>query len=267
VLKERLLTALVLIPALLLVLLVLPRQAALFVLALLVLLGAWEWSGFLRTGHVVIRSGYVAVIGLLMGAAWAVSPGAPALQLLLAAALVWWLVAFLWVSVMPARVSAVAAAIAGPFVLVPAWVALGRLHLSQPAGPQWVIFLILLVALADVGAFFAGRRFGRLKLAPRVSPGKTWEGLFGGLCLAMVVAGAGLMWFAVPSGPFLALCAAVVLISVVGDLTESLFKRYAGIKDSGKVFPGHGGVLDRIDSLTAAAPLFLLGLYWLGVLA
>lgn len=266
-LKQRLLTALVLIPVLLLMLLVMPRQTAVVVLALLVLLGAWEWSGFLRTDRVAIRVGYVVLVGLLMGAAWTAALDAAVLRLMLVVALAWWLIAFLWLSIIPARVSAAAAALAGLFVLVPAWVALGRLHLAQPAGPQWVVFLLILVSLADVGAFFAGRFFGRLKLAPRVSPGKTWEGLLGGLCLAMVMAWVGILWFGVPAGPFLALCAPVVLISVVGDLTESLFKRFAGLKDSGNVFPGHGGVLDRIDSLTAASPLFLLGLYWLGVIA
>ena len=266
-LKQRLVTALVLIPVLLLILLAMPRQTAVLVLALMVLQGAWEWSGFLRIEQTAIRVGYVALVAVLMATAWFAALDSEVLNLLLAAALGWWLVAFLWLSVMPGKVSAGAAALAGLAVLVPAWVALGRLHLVEPAGPQWVIFLLVLVSLADVGAFFAGRHFGRLKLAPRVSPGKTWEGLFGGMCLAMIVSGIALLWFSVPAGPFLALCAAVVLISVIGDLTESLFKRFAGLKDSGRIFPGHGGVLDRIDSLTAAAPLFLLGLSWLGVVA
>ena len=90
-----------------------------------------------------------------------------------------------------------------------------------------------------------------------------WEGVLGGLAAAMAVAAIGAMWFNVRRVAFLALCMAVVLISIVGDLTESMFKRYAGLKDSGSVFPGHGGVLDRIDSITAAAPTFLLGLGWM----
>ena len=126
-----------------------------------------------------------------------------------------------------------------------------------------MLFLLLLVWAADIGAFFAGRSFGRLKLAPQVSPAKTWEGVLGGLGAAALVAAAGAWWFDLPRVAFLSLCLAVALISVVGDLTESMFKRYAGLKDSGSVFPGHGGVLDRIDSVTAAAPLFLLGLRWM----
>lgn len=266
-LKQRLLTALILVPLLLVILLGLPRLLALLVLAAVVLAGAWEWSAFLRTDSKLLRAGYVLAVALLMGLGWRTSVTAAGLQWVLMAALAWWLVAFVWLSGFPGRVRPFAAALAGSCVLVPTWVALGRLHLSHPVGPQWVTFLLVLVSLADVGAFFAGRQFGRLKLAPRVSPGKTWEGLLGGVTLAMLVAGAGALWFVVPTGPFLALCAAVVLLSVIGDLTESLFKRYAGLKDSGTLFPGHGGVLDRIDSLTAAAPLFLLGLIWLGVVS
>lgn len=266
-LKQRLLTALVLVAVLLVILLVLPGQVAVGILGLLILQGAWEWSAFLRTSSTAMRAGYVVVVGVLMILAWLAALDPEVLKVLLAVALLWWIVAFLWLSLRPGNVTPVSAAIAGLLVLIPAGVALGHLHLLDPSGPQWVIFLVILVSLADVGAFFAGRFFGRLKLAPRVSPGKTWEGLLGGLCLSMVTAWLGSLWFAVPAGPFLALCAPVVLVSVVGDLTESMFKRYAGLKDSGTLFPGHGGVLDRIDSLTAAAPLFLLGLYWFGVIA
>ena len=125
-----------------------------------------------------------------------------------------------------------------------------------------------MVVAADVGAYFAGRAFGRHKLAPRVSPGKTWEGVCGGLLGARDHGCAGR-----PPGsgsarhPFSVVCGVVVLASIVGDLTESLFKRHAGLKDSGTLLPGHGGVLDRVDSVTAAAPVFLLGLERLGLLS
>jgi phosphatidate cytidylyltransferase len=182
---------------------------------------------------------------------------------LIQAALAWWVFALVWVAIAPARVNRVTAAGAGLLVLVPAWLALARLH---AAGPQWLLFLILLVVAADVGAYFAGRRFGNNKLAPRVSPGKTWEGVLGGFVAAALLAAVGVWWFKVDAPRFLALCIVVVVASIIGDLTESLFKRHAGLKDSGRLLPGHGGLLDRVDSVTAAAPVFLIGLERLGLL-
>jgi phosphatidate cytidylyltransferase len=128
------------------------------------------------------------------------------------------------------------------------------------------LFLLLLVVAADVGAYFAGRQFGRHKLAPKVSPGKTWEGVLGGIAAAALMAIVGTAWFEVDVAAFIGVCAVVVIASIVGDLTESLFKRHAGLKDSGTILPGHGGVLDRVDSVTAAAPIFLLCMEGLGLL-
>jgi phosphatidate cytidylyltransferase len=157
--------------------------------------------------------------------------------------------------------------VAGVLALVPAWLALVRLRLALPHGAQWVLFALVLVWVADIGAFFFGRRFGRIRLAPEVSPGKTWEGVLGGIAVSVLVAIAGSLWFKVSLAAFLPLCLAAVGFSIVGDLTESLLKRFAGMKDSGSVFPGHGGVMDRIDSLTGAAPVLVLGLTLLGVVA
>jgi len=128
-----------------------------------------------------------------------------------------------------------------------------------------VLFALILVWVADIGAFFAGRRFGRTRLAPHVSPGKTWEGVIGGAVASALVAVLGSAWFNIPIVRFLPLCLAVVAFSIVGDLTESLLKRFAGLKDSGSLFPGHGGVMDRIDSVTGAAPILFFGLVALGV--
>ena len=134
-----------------------------------------------------------------------------------------------------------------------------------PRGAQWVLFILTLTFAADTGAYFAGRAYGRVKLAPQVSPGKTWEGVVGGMVLATAVGYAGSRWFDLAPARFVPLCLAAAAFSVVGDLTESMFKRAAGLKDSGRLFPGHGGVLDRVDGVLAATPVMCLGLLWLGV--
>ena len=269
-LRQRILTAVVLGLALLGVILWLPARAALLVFALVVLVGAWEWSTFARFPAAAARWLYVIAVAIAMFFVWRFSQDDQQLQTLLLVALGWWIIAFAWISLAPGSHNRATVAGSGLLVLVPAWVAIAHLYL-QPGdglatrGPQLVLFLLLLVWAADTGAFFAGRRFGRIKLAPRVSPSKTWEGVLGGLAAAVAVAAIGAWWFHLPRVAFLSLCLAVVLISIVGDLTESMFKRYAGVKDSGSIFPGHGGVLDRIDSITAAAPAFLLGLRWMEV--
>lgn len=263
-LRQRVITALLLAPLALLVILWIPHEATMAVLALLVLAGAWEWAAFAGFSAAAARAAYVGVIALAIAALWIVGAGQPRLDAVLDAALVWWFVALLWVALFPTRMSRVAAGIAGFLVLVPAWLALVRLH---DRAPQLVLFLVLLVVAADVGAYFAGRRFGAHKLAPRVSPGKTWEGVYGGLIAAALMAGVGVYWFDVSAPAFFALCGLVVLASIVGDLTESLFKRHAGLKDSGSLLPGHGGVLDRVDSVTAAAPVFLISLERFGMLS
>jgi phosphatidate cytidylyltransferase len=124
---------------------------------------------------------------------------------------------------------------------------------------------LLIVWAADVGAYVFGRLLGRTKLAPAVSPGKTWEGVTGGLLLAGVAAGAAAAWVGLPTNRLVVLGVLTALVSVLGDLTQSMFKRNVGLKDSGRLLPGHGGVLDRIDSLTAAVPAFVGGLVALGL--
>ena len=266
-LRQRILTAVALGVALLVILLWLPQSVALGVFALIVLMGAWEWSAFPRFGAPVARFVYVLAVAVAMAAAYQVTRDPARLEVLMLCALAWWALAFLWVTLAPGRHSRATVIIAGLFVLVPAWVALADLYqwsdTERAPGAERALFLLALVWAADIGAYFAGRAFGRLKLAPRVSPSKTWEGVLGGLALSAVVAFLGANWFGADRTAFVSLCLAVVLLSIVGDLTESMFKRYAGLKDSGSIFPGHGGVLDRIDSVTAAAPAFLLGLRWL----
>ena len=154
----------------------------------------------------------------------------------------------------------------GILLLVSAWAALLRLHARPETGPKLVLFLMILIWVADSGAYFAGRKWGTSKLAPAVSPGKTWEGVYGALiaCTLFAVASALLLHTTgARITAFVAVCIVTILFSIVGDLQESLLKRQVGIKDSGRLIPGHGGILDRIDSLIAAGPVFLLGLEWM----
>ena len=265
-LRTRILTAAVLAAALLAILLWLPAWATNRVMALLVLAGAWEWSAFLLLPARALRFAYVLLVAALLWGAWRVSGDDAGRRLVLGIAVLWWLLALGWIAVAPRRVAPWSAALAGILALVPAWLAMARLRVASPQGAEWVLFAFVLVWVADIGAYFFGRRFGRVRLAPQVSPGKTWEGVVGGVALSTLVAIAGSRWFQVPLLAFLPLCLAAVAFSIVGDLTESLLKRFAGLKDSGSMFPGHGGVMDRIDSLTGAAPVLALGLSLLGVL-
>jgi phosphatidate cytidylyltransferase len=266
-LRKRVLTAVVLAALLLAIVLWLPDWATVMVLTAMVLAGAWEWSAFLRLAAAAWRLGYVALVGVLLWVVWRLSATPAGRDLVLAVAVLWWLAALAWIVLAPRRVSQWSAGAAGVLALVPAWLALVRLRLALPHGAQWVLFSLVLVWVADIGAFFCGRRFGRVRLAPEVSPRKTWEGVLGGIAMSVLVAIAGSLWFKVSLAALLPLSLAAVGFSIVGDLTESLLKRFAGIKDSGSVFPGHGGVMDRIDSLTGASPVLLLGLTLLGVVA
>lgn len=261
-LKQRVTTALALAAVALLVIFLLPHTAMMAALGLLVVAGAWEWSIFPGLTSRAARLAYVALVTLGVAAVWYFAHSGVRLEAVLYAAVVWWMVALVWVIAVPGSVNSASAGIAGLFVLIPAWLALVKLH---EHGPTLMLFLLMLVVAADVGAYFFGRRFGRNKLAPRVSPGKTWEGVFGGFMCAGLIAVLGVFWFSAPATQFIVLCLAVIVASIVGDLTESLFKRHAGVKDSGSWLPGHGGVLDRVDSMTAAAPVFLVGLERLGL--
>jgi phosphatidate cytidylyltransferase len=266
-LRKRIVTAVVLAAILVAIMLLLPPFATYVLLTVLVLAGAWEWSAFLRVDGLVRRTLYVAFLAMMMPVFWFVTEAPEWRARVLAGAVAWWLIALVWIVFAPQRVSAWSAALAGALSLLPAWLALMRLRSDLPHGAEWMLFTLVLVFAADIGAFFAGRRFGRLRLAPAVSPGKTWEGVLGGAVAGALVGIAGGAWFGVPLYTFLPLCLAAVAFSVVGDLTESLLKRFAGLKDSGTLFPGHGGVMDRIDSVTGAAPVLLFGLTVLGVAA
>jgi phosphatidate cytidylyltransferase len=269
-LKTRILTGCLLGLALLAGLFLLPARWAVFAFGIVFTVGAWEWAGFGGIGAPLPRLAYTVVVALLLALARTLSGNSQWGLLVLAAGCLWWTLAFVWLCVAPERQQPALTLVCGVFVLVPAFLALAKLlsvtH-GFTRGPQLVLWLLLLVTGADIGAFFVGRRFGHRQLAPRVSPKKTWEGATGGLAVVVLVAWVGALYFGLPALACLAFGGAVGLISIVGDLTESMFKRAAGLKDSSHWLPGHGGILDRIDSVTAAAPLYALGLFGSGVIA
>ena len=256
---QRVRTALVLAAALLLVLFVLPPTVSGSLLALLVSVGAWEWSrlaGLERTGS---RVAYLAG-GILVGVAAVYLASRGWLAVLPWVDVAVWIVGLAWMLRFPVPIPSGFSAITGLLVLPLGWLFL--IILLSRWGSDWALFLFVLIAAADSGAFFSGRAFGRRKLAPKVSPGKTWEGVAGGLGCAALVGLGGAVWFDLPALPAVLIGTAVAGFSVLGDLTVSMPKRDIGLKDSGSIFPGHGGVLDRIDSLLAAIPLFLVGFGW-----
>lgn len=258
-LKERVFTAVVMVAVMLGVMLGLPPIATVWLLTVLVLVGAWEWAGFAGHGSPAARAVFTIAIALaLVACLYFYTPDFVRITLWIAMA--WWFAAFLWLCLAPARVTPVTATLAGLLSLVPCWLAMVYVTFTTQS-THWVLFTLALVWAADTGAFFAGRWLGRVPLAPRVSPKKTWEGALGGVLASAVVAWAAAKWWLpVDLWPFVVTCVAVAALSIVGDLTESMLKRSSGLKDSGSLFPGHGGMLDRIDSVTAAAPALVFAL-------
>jgi phosphatidate cytidylyltransferase len=275
-LKQRVITAVLIVGALLAALAYLSMPLLSLVFAIVVLLAAWEWSDLSGLSSKISRFAYVLGCAVLMAAvAWKTAlldavDQAEVKEIVVAAGL-WWAIALLWVKSYPLSAglwgSRWMRAFMGLVVLIPAWLALS--YLRNLEGGVWLILLVIaLVAFADIGAYFVGRAFGNAKLAPAVSPGKSWAGFWGGLGTSTLLAVC--LWFglnkvlpgAIPIGllPLLCLVTVTVLASVLGDLLESMVKRHRGIKDSGHLLPGHGGIMDRIDSITAAAPVFALGM-------
>ncbi len=265
-LRSRVLTAIVLAVVLVGVVLGLPEWATLVLVVVAILAGAWEWSALLAPAGRGVRGAYVLLVGALLAGSWVLTRDVAVLRAFLLIAAAWWVVALGWLALMPQRVQGWSAGVAGLFALVPAGVALAQLRIAPVIGAALTVFTVVLIVAADTGAFFAGRSFGRVRLAPRVSPGKTWEGVLGGLLLSTLVAFAGAAAFGVPAASMVPVCVVAAAFSVVGDLTESMLKRHAGVKDSGSIFPGHGGILDRIDSISSGAPVLLLGLLQIEVL-
>lgn len=267
-LLSRVLTALVLVPLLLAAIWWLPLPYLYLVLCAAGSIAAWEWAGLIGMAQPGQRIIYVTGMALALAAAWWLRAH---WALFAALAALWWLYALSLVARFPqARLpSRAPLMLIGALMLVPTLLSLSTLR-DMEQGALRLIYLFFVIFAADTGAYFAGRRFGRRKLAPAVSPGKTVEGLIGGLATVLLwCALAGPRVFGLETASEWLLLAGlsllVALASVLGDLTESLFKRAAGVKDSGHILPGHGGMLDRVDSLLAGAPIMALGLYLTGL--
>ncbi len=272
-LKQRLITAAILIPLFVSGVMLLPTMALAVALGAVLALGFPEWCRlFSLSGG--WAAGCIAVLLVGCGLAVVAAYHQKALWGLLAVAVVGWLAAALRMVMVASGRPVVGIRRVGPdgrrwvlavllagVVLLPPLAALVYLHGSGELGARYVLFLVTLIWVADSAAYFGGRRWGRHRLAPRLSPGKTWEGVVCALVGALLWT---VLWYDVLGVQhrfvFLLWVGGTVAASIVGDLFESALKREAGIKDSGSLLPGHGGVLDRIDSLLAAAPVFALGL-------
>lgn len=266
-LKQRILTALILAPIVIACLFFLPPLGFAVFAGIVITVGAWEWANLANIPPVG-RYVYATFIALLLLCAYFV----PGLYVLVAGTL-WWVVAFFLMRQYPAATEFWSGqwgvGVIGLFVLVPGFVAL--LVLKNTANPNFLILLLFfLIWGADIGAYFTGKAFGSRKLAPAVSPGKSWEGFYGGLVIAFGIGAGMLLWLGKPDlteprgWVFLAGLVLVIMVSVLGDLVISMFKRNRGIKDSSNLLPGHGGFLDRIDSLLSAGPVFALMILVLG---
>ncbi|CAB0149817.1 Phosphatidate cytidylyltransferase [Pseudidiomarina piscicola] len=283
-LKQRLITALILLPLALYAVFGLALEWFAVVITVVMLGAAWEWSPIMGLKRQASRWAYTGSVAVALIALqwwfpvteiWQNEQLQPVYFWLMVAGGAWWAIATLLVLNYPnsRRLWSRTRSIVGVFgylTLIPAAAGMFAVRsLNYQTEPLFggfvLLFILLLVWAADVGAYFAGVRYGRNKLMPAVSPGKTMEGLCGGVALAFVVMIVIAQWVQIPAthySGFYFTGLLTVVVSVFGDLTESMFKRCAGVKDSGALLPGHGGLLDRIDSLTAALPVFTLAYLW-----
>ena len=272
-LKQRILTALVLVPLILWALFGLADDYLLLLFAIILMLGAFEWLKLAEIenlpGKLLFLSGQLVLIGIV----WWLSTRQHdvALVVLLSVSFAWLMIMF-WLAmhergIVKIRLTKASRILLG-IALLPACLLGIGLILDTFANDRFTILLMfVLIWGADIGAYFSGKAFGKHKLAPSISPGKSWEGVYGALAGTVLIAlvASQLLDYPISSpGLFVLFCLVVVILSIVGDLFESLLKRQVGVKDSSHILPGHGGVLDRIDSLIAASPVFTTGMYLLG---
>lgn len=223
---------------------------------------AYEWARLAG----VNTAGQIIYLLLICAISWLIIYHAEQyMQFYIYAGVIWWLAICLYLTrAHPKNLSSKlspAKLLAGILVIPAAVIAMNAIHALEK-GPEWLLYALLLVWIADTGAYFSGKRFGRHKLAPAISPGKTREGLYGAIAAVCVYTAIAAYYFSldfVGAANLMLLAVVLTLISVAGDLYESVLKRERGVKDSGTILPGHGGILDRIDSVLAAMPVFMAG--------
>lgn len=279
-LLQRVLTALLLAPFAIALIVLLPTGALALAIGALFLLAWWEWTQLAGITSTTERGGVLLVSAVVFALLWWLRDGV-LWPVLAGVGVAWWLLVCQWLrhfafAAAPTRENRWLKLLAGALVIFPAWSsallihggALGDAWWPPATGHWWVLLALLIVWAADIGAYFSGRYFGKRKLAPTISPGKTWAGVYGAFVAGAALAGLGGWLLGVHGAALLGLIVLAVFTvaaSVVGDLLESLLKRHAGVKDSGTLFPGHGGLLDRMDSVFAALPVFALGKLLLGL--
>lgn len=274
--KQRLITALILAPLMIGGIFFLPIEQFAYFIGFIVTVAAWEWANLSGYTSSAIRIGYAALIAAAVFATGYFMNSNPEVhRIVLMVGAAWWLIACFLVVQYPKKVSLwkskFTRAVLGFFVLIPMWVGFMTLK-SQNNSALIIVYVMLLIWGADTGAYFAGKAWGKSKLAPNVSPGKSWAGFWGGLAttglIAIVFSLCINKWLGEISLNDFVLLALITfvtaIISVMGDLVESMMKRHRGIKDSSQLLPGHGGVLDRIDSMAAAVPVFAFLMVFLG---
>jgi len=269
VLKQRLITAAILIPLIVLCVLKASTEVVAIVFAVIIMAGAWEWGALLKleTGARILFVSVLVSI-MLLGFVWVLGQQKMTWVVLASASLLWIILTIVVMSIqhrgeLGSGLSRLQYVPLGFLLFIFAWLAALSLHSIEKLGPTLLLYVFGLVWLADAGAYFFGRQWGKHKLANNISPGKTWQGLYGAMAVGLIYAVVAAWYFDFVTTDyfiFVGLSIVVIVFSVFGDLFESLLKRRAGVKDSGHLLPGHGGVLDRIDSLLAALPIMAFGL-------
>ena len=274
-LKLRVITSLVLFPFTLYCILFLSNAYFALVMGLVMLIAAYEWAGLAGFSTPFRKMAFVVIVGTVIYSVWLVNflLSSDVMNLM---AIIFWFFCTIMVLKYPKSAffwkdKSIVIAMMGIILLLLTWYALisiraiEGLQFAQQTidGPYIMLFCMMLIWAADTGAYFTGRRFGKNKLAPQISPGKSWEGVYGGSLLAVIIATCCSLLYQLNLQDYfniLIITIVTIAYSVVGDLMESMFKRQAGVKDSGNILPGHGGMLDRIDGVIAAVPIFFIAI-------